>query len=201
MKRPGEVREAQHSAFLLKPAAVAVAMALGVGLGARQSHANPTGPTVVNGQVTINQAGNLLSITNSPNSIINWQSFSIGAGEITRFTQQSAASAVLNRVVGSGGAIDPSVILGALQSNGRVFLVNPSGIVFGAGAQIDVAGLVASSLNLSNADFLGGRLKFTETPGAGAVVNEGAINTASGGHVYLIGPSVTNSGIITSPKG
>src|ERR1041384_5757699 len=76
--------------------------------------ANPTGATVVNGQVTINQAGNLLSITNSPNSIINWQSFSIGATEITRFTQQSAASAVLNRVVGAGGPIDPSVILGAL---------------------------------------------------------------------------------------
>jgi filamentous hemagglutinin family protein len=149
----------------------------------------------------MNQAGNLLSIANSPNSIINWQSFSIGAAEITRFTQQSAASAVLNRVVGAGGPIDPSVILGALQSNGRVFLINPSGIVFGAGSQIDVAGLVASSLNLSNADFLGGRLRFTETPGAGSVVNQGAINAASGGQVYLVGPSVTNSGIITSPKG
>ena len=108
---------------------------------------------------------------------------------------------MLNRVIGAGGAIDPSVILGALQSNGRVFLINPSGIVFGAGAQIDVAGLVASSLNLSNADFLGGRLRFTEVPGAGAVVNQGSINAASGGQVYLVGPSVTNSGVITSPKG
>ena len=58
--------------------------------------ANPTGPTVVNGQVTFNQQGNLLQITNSPNSIINWQSFSIGANEITRFLQQSASSAVLS---------------------------------------------------------------------------------------------------------
>src|SRR6185503_4659608 len=163
--------------------------------------ANPTGATVVNGQVTINPAGTVLDITNSPNSIINWQSFSIGANEITRFTQQSATSAVLNRVVGAGGSIDPSVILGALQSNGRVFLINPSGIVVGAGSQIDVAGLVASSLNLSNADFLGGKLRFTEVPGAGAVVNQGAINAASGGQVYLVGPSVTNSGIITSPQG
>jgi filamentous hemagglutinin family protein len=163
--------------------------------------ANPTGHTVVNGQVTVSPPGNVLTITNSPNSIINWQSFSIGANEITRFTQQSAVSAVLNRVVGAGGSIDPSVILGALQSNGRVFLLNPSGIVFGAGSQIDVAGLVASSLNLSNADFLGGRLRFTEVPGAGAVVNQGTINAASGGQVYLVGPSVTNSGIITSPKG
>src|SRR5262245_12918035 len=92
MKRASVNSEAQQSAFLLKPAAVAVAMALGLGLGARTSYGNPTGPTVVSGQATINQAGNLLSITNSPSAIIHWQAFSIGASEITRFTQQSAAS-------------------------------------------------------------------------------------------------------------
>ncbi len=162
--------------------------------------ANPTGPKVVNGQVTFQQAGNLLQITNSPSAIINWQSFSIGANEITRFIQQSQSSAVLNRVTGAAGGIDPSVILGALQSNGRVFLINPSGIVFGAGAQIDVAGLVATSLNLSNADFLANRLNFT-AGGPGSVVNQGNIATGAGGNVYLIGPAVTNSGIITSPKG
>jgi filamentous hemagglutinin family protein len=163
--------------------------------------ANPTGPTVVHGAATIHQAGNLLQVTNTPSAIINWQSFSIGANEITRFIQQSQASAVLNRVVGAGGAIDPSVILGALQSNGRVFLLNPSGILFGAGAQVDVAGLVASSLNLSNADFLANRLNFTALPGAGSVVNQGNITTGSGGGVYLIGPAVSNNGIITSPQG
>ncbi len=111
----------------------------------------------------MNRQGNLLSITNSPGAIINWRAFSIGSNEITRFIQQSSASSVLNRVVGA----DPSVILGALQSNGRVFLINPNGILFGAGAQIDVAGLVASTLNLSNGDFAAGRLRFTNTPGAG----------------------------------
>ncbi|MBI2297124.1 MAG: filamentous hemagglutinin N-terminal domain-containing protein, partial [Betaproteobacteria bacterium] len=116
---------------------------------------------------------------------------------ITRFLQQSASSAVLNRVITQ----NPSSILGALQSNGRVFLINPNGIVFGAGAQIDVAGLVASTLNLSNADFLAGRLKFTEVPGAGSLVNQGTINAAQGGQVYLVGPSVKNEGLITSPKG
>src|SRR5262249_47334985 len=151
--------------------------------------ANPTGPQVVNGQVAFNQAGNLLQITNTPNSIINWQSFSIGANEITRFVQQSASSAVLNRVV----AGNPSAILGALQSNGRVFLINPGGILFGVGSQVDVAGLVASTLNLSDADFLGGRLRFTETPGAGSVVNQGAI-TGAGGGIYLVGAGVTNGG-------
>ena len=115
-------------------------------------HANPVGPTVTHGQASFAGQGATLTVTNSPGSIINWQGFSIGAGETTRFVQQSAASAVLNRVVGA----DPSSILGALQSNGRVFLVNPNGIIFGAGAQIDTAGLVASTLNIMDADFLMG---------------------------------------------
>jgi filamentous hemagglutinin family protein len=177
----------------IKLAAIAVASCF----ASNGALANPTGPTVVNGQVSIIQNGNLLQITNSPNSIINWQSFSIGANEITRFLQQSNSSAVLNRVITQ----NPSAILGALQSNGRVFLINPNGILFGAGAQVDVAGLIASTLNLSDTDFLAGRLRFTEVPGAGSIVNQGAINAASGGQVYLVGPAVTNSGVITSPKG
>ena len=159
--------------------------------------ANPTDPTVVSGSALMNRQGNVLSVTNSPGAIINWRAFSIGGNEVTRFIQQSSASSVLNRVVGA----DPSVILGALQSNGRVFLINPNGVLFGAGAQIDVAGLVASTLNLSNADFAAGRLRFTDTPGAGSINNQGTITTPSGGQVYLIAPNVQNSGIITSPKG
>jgi filamentous hemagglutinin family protein len=116
---------------------------------------NPTGPVVVSGQVLFQQTGNLLQVTNSAGAIINWNGFSIAASEITRFLQPSSTSAVLNRVVGQ----DPSAILGALQSNGRVFLVNPNGILFGAGAQVDVAGMVASTLNLSDSDFLAGRMK------------------------------------------
>lgn len=133
------------------------------------ARSNPTGPTVVHGSATIVPMGPTLQITNSPSTIINWRSFSIGAGETTRFIQESAASAVLNRVTTQ----NPSAILGALQSNGRVFLINPNGIVFGSGSQVDVAGLVASSLRLSDPDFLEGRLRFTQTPGAGAVVNVG----------------------------
>jgi len=159
--------------------------------------ANPVGPTVINGQVTFNSSGSQLTITNTPGSIINWQGFSVGVGELTRFVQQSASSAVLNRVIG----VDPSQILGTLQSNGRVFLINPNGILFGAGAQINVAGLVASTLNLSDQDFLAGKLNFTATPSAGSVVNQGAITTSTGGQVYLIAPDVENSGVITSPQG
>ena len=79
---------------------------------------NPVGPQVVHGQVGFSQQGATLSITNSPGAIINWQGFSIGAGETTRFIQQSAASSVLNRVV----TANPSELLGNLYSNGRVFL-------------------------------------------------------------------------------
>ena len=159
--------------------------------------ANPTAPVVVRGQASFATQGNKLTVTNSPGAIINWQSFSIPSQNITQFMQQSAASAVLNRVTGA----TPSAILGQLQSNGRVFLINPNGITIGQGAVIDVAGFVASSLNLSDADFVAGRHRFTETPGAGAVVNQGTIKTSSGGMVYLVGQNIENHGIIKSPQG
>lgn len=156
--------------------------------------ANPVNPQVIHGAAGFAQAGNILTVTNAPNTIIHWGSFSIAAGELTRFVQQSANSAVLNRVIGQ----DPSAILGALQSNGRVFLINPNGITFGAGAQIDVAGLVASTLRLSNEDFLAGRLRFTEGAIANNVINQGVINSPT---VYLVGRAVSNEGLITSPRG
>ncbi len=159
--------------------------------------ANPTGPAVAHGQATFARQGNTLTVTNTPGTVINWQGFSIAGNEIARFIQQSQSSSVLNRVVG----INPSAILGTLQSNGRVFLVNPNGITIGPGANIDVAGFLASTLNLSDADFLAGRMRFTQTPGAGSVVNHGTITTTTGGMVYLVGQDVQNSGIIRSPQG
>lgn len=162
-----------------------------------QALANPLGAQVVSGSATLNQSGSTLTVTNSPNAIINWQGFSIGQGETTHFIQQNASSAVLNRVIGT----DPSQLLGTLSSNGRVFLVNPSGILVGQGARIDVAGMVASTLNLSNEDFLAGRLNFGPTPNAGGIQNAGSITTPDGGTVYLIAPQVENQGLITTPKG
>ena len=159
--------------------------------------ANPLGPQVVNGQASFVNQGNTLTITNSPGTIINWQSFSIDQNDITRFIQQSPNSTVLNRIVGQ----DPSRILGALQSNGRVFLINPNGILFGQGAQVNVNGLIASTLNIGNDDFIKGKWNLQAGSKAGDLKNEGAISTPAGGQVYLIAPNVENSGIITSPKG
>ncbi|MGB5080477.1 MAG: filamentous hemagglutinin N-terminal domain-containing protein [Burkholderiales bacterium] len=184
-----------------RPKLIALSVAACFGLSSTQSQANPTGGTVASGSASFASSGNTLTITNTANTIINWASFSIGVNEITRFLQSSASSAVLNRVVGANGVIPQSVIDGILSSNGRVFLLNPSGILIGSTARIDVAGFVASSLNLSDPDFLNGRLRFTETPGAGGVSNAGVIDTSAGGRVFLVAPDVQNSGIIRSPQG
>jgi filamentous hemagglutinin family protein len=118
--------------FRLKPVYAAILLAVVV----QTAQANPIGGTVAAGQASFATTGNTLTVTNTPGTIINWQGFSIGANETTRFAQQIASPAVLNRVVSN----DPSNILGTLQSNGRVFLINPNGIVFGAGSTVDVAG-------------------------------------------------------------
>lgn len=175
----------------------AVVVAAAMSLIAAKADALPTGQQVVSGNATFAVTGNTLTVTNSPSAIINWQGFSIAAGERTTFIQQSAASGVLNRVIGPY----KSDIFGMLDSNGKVFLINPNGIIFGAGSQVNVAGLVASSLGISNHDFLAGHYNFTAGSTAGAVRNQGAITTTAGGMVWLISPNVENSGVITTPSG
>ncbi|MCB1093898.1 MAG: filamentous hemagglutinin N-terminal domain-containing protein, partial [Verrucomicrobiae bacterium] len=115
---------------------------------------NPAGGLVVNGNASIGDGlGGHLSINQlSDKAIINWQDFSIGAGETTQFIQPGANSAVLNRVVTG----NPSSLLGALRANGKVMVINPNGILVGATGTVDVGGLVLSTLDVSDADFLGG---------------------------------------------
>ena len=159
--------------------------------------ANPVGPDVVHGSARLTHPGpDTLHVTTSPDTVINWRGFSIGAGEVTRFIQPTAASAVLNRVTGA----DPSAILGRLLSNGRVFLVNPHGIVFGEGAVVDTAGLVASTLDIGDADFRAGRYRFDGGPEAGAIVNRGLIEAGADG-VFLLAPSVESSGVVRTAGG
>lgn len=188
-----KISRQNRSSFKLAAGCIAILIAF----GSPPVVANPLGASVVNGQASFATHGNTLTVANTPGTIINWQSFSIKQNEITRFAQQSASSAVLNRVTSN----NPSNILGSLQSNGRVFLINSSGIVFGVGATVDVAGMVASTLNLSNADFLAGRYSFTAVPGAANLANAGNISAQNGGQVYLIAPTVTNTGVITAANG
>ena len=166
-------------------------------LAGSAAHANPIDPTVLHGSAQFAPSGaNTLNVTTSPNTIINWQGFSIDTGERTNFFQPSASSAVLNRVTGA----DPSSILGQLWSDGRVFLVNPHGIVFGEGAVVDTAGLVASTLGISNTDFLAGHYRFDGGPDAGGIVNRGLIEAGADG-VFLLAPRIENSGVIRTDGG
>jgi filamentous hemagglutinin family protein len=193
----GETRALAATAHRGGPGFTLRSLAVALACTCAPAFANPTAPSVAHGSASFQTSGNTLTVTNSPNAIINWGQFNIGRDEVTRFVQQSASSAVLNRVVGQ----DPSRILGQLQSNGRVFLINPNGIVFGQGSRIDTAGLIASTLNLSDADFLAGRLNFTGTGLEGRLRNDGTITTPSGGFVYLIAPEVENTGLVHSPNG
>ena len=104
----------------------------------------PSGMNVVHGQASAVVKGNQMTVTNSANAVLNWQAFSIGAGNQVRFDQPAATSRVLNRVVGN----DASSIFGSISSNGQVWLVNPRGVLFGRDARIDVGSLVVSTLNL-----------------------------------------------------
>ena len=162
---------------------------------------NPQGGVAVHGHVSgLPMPGvNLphLQITNSPNSIINWQSFGIAPGEITQFIQQHANSAVLNRVVGQ----DISQLMGQLRSNGHVFLINPNGIVVGQGAMIDTAGFIASTLDMTDEDFIAGKLRFQGDGDSGSIENRGFIKANGKGDILLVAPSITNEGSISTDGG
>lgn len=174
-----------------KPRALVVALAAAFS----SVQAAPNGGQVVSGSAVISQpAANLLQVNASTGkTIINWQQFSIAKGESVQMNLPSASSAILNRVTGG----DPSQILGSLQSNGRVFLINPNGVVFGAGASIDTAGFIASTLGMSDADFLADRLCFS---GSGGDISNQA-NMVVKGNLALIAPSLTNNGTIRVENG
>ena len=164
---------------------------------ATAANAGPVGGVVSSGEATISRTGGNTTINQSTNGVvINWQDFSIGAGETVQFAQPGSNSVALNRVLGA----DPSVILGTLNANGRVFLLNGNGILFGKGSSVNVGGLVASTMGITDADFMAGKYAFTAA-GTGSVVNHGSINAADGGFVALMGRSVSNQGVISARLG
>ncbi len=195
--KPIATRQATRQATTL---AVAIALAFNPVFSSAvwAAGALPQGASVVNGQVVIsNPSANAMQINASSGAIVNWQAFSIGAGGVVQIGLPSASSAMLNRVVGG----DASQILGSLQSNGRVFLLNPNGIVIGAGARIDTNSFVASTLDMADGDFLAGKLRFLAAPGAGSIRNDGVISAGPGGRIALIAPDIQNTGIIQAPGG
>ncbi|MCG6873555.1 MAG: filamentous hemagglutinin N-terminal domain-containing protein [Betaproteobacteria bacterium] len=161
-----------------------------------QAAAMPTGAEISAGSAAISSTGSQMTIRQSTSkAAINWQQFNIGPGESVQFVQPGASAIALNRVLGQ----DPSAILGRLSANGQVLLLNPNGVLFGPGAQVNVGGIVASTLSLSDADFLAGRYGFSGD--GGSVVNQGTIEAAEGGYVVLLAPRVSNEGVISAPLG
>ena len=159
----------------------------------------PDGANLVAGQATVStpSAHTMVVTQGSARAILNWQAFNIGAGQSMTFVQPNAASVALNRVVGA----NPSSIYGSLSANGQVFLINPAGVMFAPGAQLNVGGLVASTLSISNEEFVAGRYVFNNNGSAGSVTNHGSINAARGGYVLLAAPGVSNTGTINANGG
>ena len=193
--------QAQNSLknLLKKGARIAAAAAfLWQGLLPKPAYALPTDGQVTAGSAIINQAGSVMTIQQQTAlAAINWQSFGIAAHEAVRFFQPGANSIALNRVIGS----NPSAIFGKLSANGKVFLVNQNGVYFAPGAQVNVGGLVATTLSITDADFMAGRYAFANQGSSGSVINQGQIVAENQGLVALLAPEVKNEGIIVAKKG
>jgi trimeric autotransporter adhesin len=165
----------------------------------------PQDGQVVSGSASITTSGSDMVVHQTTDKLItNWQSFNIGAGELVDFRQPNASSIALNNVVG----LSPSLILGSLKSNGQVFISNGSGVIFGQSAQVNVGGLLATTLSITNQDFEDGNYNFTQDSSRplSSVVNRGLIKSSS--YVGLLAPVVenygtkeTNTGIVVANMG
>lgn len=160
--------------------------------------ANPINPLVLAGKARFENPNPSTLVVNTPSErlVINWDSFSVNKGELTKFAQPGKDSAVLNRVTGGSR----SDIFGAIDANGRVYLINPNGILIDKNAQINTSAFLASALDVSDQEFLdGGDLRFFGDS-KGTVINFGTIN-AFDGDVILLGFQVDNQGNIIAPNG
>ncbi len=187
-------------AGLAFPAGRALLATLALSSTAMAGYANPTGGVVAAGSAAIvNTTASQMDITQSTSkAIINWGTFNIAPFQTTNFHQPSAGSATLNRI----GDVNPSQILGKLNANGQLMLVNKNGFFFGPKADVKVGSLVATTADIDNSKFLSGNYAFAHAGDPNAqVVNNGKIKANDGGYVALVGPIAENKGTITANKG
>jgi fibronectin-binding autotransporter adhesin len=157
----------------------------------------PTGGAVSVGSGTINVNGQVMTIEQATQRMgINWLTYNIGTGQRVRYLQPNADAVALNRVTGNSR----SEIYGALEANGRVFLINPNGILFGRTAEINVGGLLATTRNIADADFAAGRYQFTGSS-SGEIINQGNLKATDGGSIVLAAQQVRNEGNISAQGG
>ena len=162
--------------------------------------ANPVLDRITNGVVVVNQTpNNTQVIQSSQQAILEWQSFNIASGQTTQFVQPNVNAVALNRISPLQGA---SQIFGTLNANGIVILVNGAGIHFGNGSTINVGGLIASTSDISNANFLAGKYIFDQPTNYNAsIINEGRILATHHGLIALIGQNIQNNGLIRASLG
>ncbi|MES2663726.1 MAG: filamentous hemagglutinin N-terminal domain-containing protein [Pseudomonadota bacterium] len=166
------------------------------------AYALPEGESVIRGQVDFNKSSHEWMIQqHTHKAVVDYQKFSVDKNERIEFVQPSTKSVMLNRVVGG----DMSNILGTMQSNGKIFLVNPSGIIFGKDATINVGGLVASTLNIDVDDFMNGNYAFDIEKNAnaiaGAIQQQGIITAQEGGFIILLSPHIQQQGMLIAHLG
>ena len=159
--------------------------------------AAPSGGTVTSGIANISQSGNVTNINQSTQKAsINWNNFSIASNETVNFNQSNVNSVTLNRVIGN----EKSIIDGALNANGQVWILNSNGILFNKSAKINTAGLLATTAQLSDKDFQDGNYNFKNSS-KNSVINLGTIEVANSGYVVLSSNEVKNPGTIKAVKG
>ncbi|RXJ81647.1 filamentous hemagglutinin N-terminal domain-containing protein [Arcobacter sp. F2176] len=165
--------------------------------GVTISYAAPSGGVVTSGTANISQNGNTTNITQSTQkATINWNKFNIAQNETVNFKQPNSSSITLNRVIGN----ERSVINGALNANGQVWILNSNGVLFGKNASINTAGLLATTAKLSDNDFNIGNYNFKNSS-SNSVINLGTINISNEAYAVLAGKEVTNEGSIKAVKG
>ena len=168
---------------------------------AQAPNARPQGGQVVGGAAVIDQgtAGRTRIVQSTDRAAVDWRSFDIGREHVVQFQQPGSGSVTLNRVTGP----DPSAIAGRIQANGQVAIINQAGVVFHQGSQVDAAGLVVSTANISNQAFMaGGQMVFNQ-PGRpdARIENHGEISVRDAGLAALVAPQVANRGRITARTG
>ena len=165
------------------------------------AYGNPQLNSVTSGNVSVSQSGNTTTVNQSSDkAIIEWNSFNISAQEKTQFIQPNSSSIALNRINPTQGA---SRIYGQLSANGTIILINAAGIHFGSSAMVNVGGLIASTTNISDKNFLSNNFLFDEPSvyeGA-SITNRGSIIARNYGLVALLGAHVVNHGLLQAELG
>ena len=161
-------------------------------------NALPTNAQIQTGQIGISQTASSMIVNQSSNKgVINWDSCNIGNNASVKFIQPSANASTLNRVVGG----EMSQIMGSLSSNGKLVLINPNGVLFGSGSRVDVGGIIATTMDMKDSDYLNDNYHFQRNGAKGTIENLGTLSASQKGYIALLAPEVINEGVVVASMG